>query len=188
MLGKSPQDWFPGAVIAWRRVVGTDLTGPTADQKILTGPIPDQLRLIDELMGLANTVPVEMGAAVHTRSADYPLEALQQLVRNAVMHRAYDGTRTPVRVTWYSDRVEVLNPGGPYGAVTPATFGTPGLTDYRNPTLAEALKGYGFVEKFGQGLEIARNALASNGNSRAEFQFQPPEAPNWVHVTIRKRG
>ncbi len=103
------------------------------------------------------------------------------------MHRNYEGTTSPVRVTWYSDRVEILSPGGPFGAVTPATFGMPGITDYRNPTLAEALKSYGFVEKFGQGIEIARRSLAANGNPAPEFRFEPAEAPGWVHVTVRKR-
>ena len=71
--------------------------------------------------------------------------------------------------------------------VTPQTFGRPGITDYRNPTLAEALKGYGFVERFGQGLEIVRQTLAANGNPEVEFQFEPPEAPTWVHAVVRKR-
>lgn len=184
MLGISPQQWFPGAAIAWRHVDGIKLTDPTLNERVLTGAIPDQLRRIDEMMDAVNGVKLVMGPSVHTRRAQYPLPALQQLVRNAVMHRTYDGTASPCRVTWYSDRVEILNPGGPFGAVTPQTFGLPGITDYRNPTLSEALKGYGFVERFGQGLEIVRSTLAANGNPPASFQFPPPEAPAWTHVTV----
>lgn len=188
MLGKSPQDYFPGAVINWRRIDGTSLTGTTVDEKVLTGTVPDQLRRIDDIMGAANLSRVEMGSSIHARMSEYPLNALQQLIRNGVMHRTYDGTNAPVSVTWYSDRIEVQSPGGTYGAVTPATFGMPGVTDYRNPTLAEALKGYGFVERFGQGVEIARQALAANGNPPPEFSFPPEEAPAWVHVILRKRS
>lgn len=187
MLGKSPQDWFPGATISWRRVAGTNLTDETLDERTLTGTIPDQLRRIDEFMDAAIATSVAMGPVTHLKVTNYPIAALQQLVRNAVMHRSYEVANTPVRLTWYSDRVEILNPGGPFGAVTPETFGQPGFTDYRNPTLAEALKGYGFVEQFGQGLEIVRRTLATNGNLAAEFQFQPPHALNWVHVIVRKR-
>ena len=187
MLGKSPQDWFPGAVINWRRIGGENLTDMTLDERTLTGTIPDQLRRIDDVMDAANSSGVEMGESIHARNWEYPMPALQQLVRNAVMHRTYDGTNAPVSVMWYSNRVEIQSPGGTYGAVTPATFGTPGITDYRNPTLAEALKGYGFVERFGQGLEIARQALDRNGNPEPEFSFPPDEAPVWVHVTLRKR-
>ena len=188
MLGKSTQDWFPGAAIAWRRVGGANLTDDTLDERTLAGAIPDQLRRIDEFMDAANAAPLVMGSATHTRAADYPLAALQQIVRNAVMHRSYDGANAPVRVTWYADRLEILSPGGPFGAVTPETFGRPGFTDYRNPTLSEALKGYGFVERFGQGLEIVRRTLAANGNPPAEFEFPPANAPAWVHVIVRRRS
>ncbi|MBI1779587.1 MAG: putative DNA binding domain-containing protein [Proteobacteria bacterium] len=187
MLGKSTQHWFPGASIAWRRVGGENLTDNTIDERVLTGTIPDQLRRIDEIIDAANISPVEMGTTVHTRAAEYPMAALQQLVRNALMHRTYEGTTSPVRVTWYSDRVEILSPGGPFGVVTPLTLGLPGYTDYRNPTLAEALKGYGFVERFGQGIEIARMALAQSGSPAPQFRCEPEEAPVWVHVTVRKR-
>ena len=185
MLGVSPQSWFPGAVISWRRLGGTQLTDVTLDEKELNGAVPDQLRRIDEIMNAAIADRLIMGPSVHHRRATYPLAALQQLVRNAVMHRAYDGTTSPCRVSWYADRVEIINPGGPYGAVSPESFGTPGVTDYRNPTLSEALKGYGFVERFGQGLEIVRAALAENGNPPAEFTFPPRAAPAFVHVTVR---
>lgn len=185
MLGITPQAWFPGATIAWRRVGGRNLTDATLDEKILAGPIPDQLRRIDEIMSAANAEAVVMGAAVHTRRARYPLAALQQLARNGVMHRNYEGTTAPCRITWYEDRIEFLSPGGPFGAVSAQSFGIPGVTDYRNPTLAEALKGYGFVERFGQGLEIVRASLAEAGQPQAAFAFPPPEAPAWVHVTVR---
>jgi len=138
-------------------------------------------------MDAAITASVTMGASTHHRTTDYPISALQQIIRNAVMHRTYDAANTPVRITWYSDRIEVLSPGGPYGSVTPETFGEPGFTDYRNPTLSESLKGYGFVERFGQGIEIVRQTLATNGNAPAEFQFPPSSAPAWVHVVVRKR-
>lgn len=186
MLGKSTQDWLPAAHISWRRVGGTGLTDETQDEKTLTGTLPDQLRRIDDIMDAANATGVRMGSSTHSRIPDYPLAALQQLVRNAVMHRTYEGTASPVRVTRYTDRVEILSPGGTYGAVTPEVFGSPGITDYRNPTLSEALKGYGFVERFGQGIEIARTALKKNGNPPLKFTFEPAEAPAWVHVIIGK--
>ena len=72
-------------------------------------------------------------------------------------------------MTWYSDRVEIYSPGGPYGVVTAENFGKPGVTDYRNPLLAEAMAGLGYVQKFGAGLEITRRTLERNGNPPPEF-------------------
>lgn len=94
------------------------------------------------------------GAVSEGRRSTVPFEALQQIVRNAVMHRTYEGTNAPVRVTWFDDRVEVQSPGGPFAAVTSVNFGEPGVTDYRNPTLAGALAQLGYVQRFGVGIPL----------------------------------
>src|SRR3989337_1727367 len=100
------------------------------------------------------------------------MPALQQIVRNAIMHRSYEATNAPVRVTWYDDRIEITSPGGPFGAVTPENFGQPGLADYRNPNLAEALRVLGFVQRYGVGIAVARRELEKNGTPPPEFDVQ----------------
>jgi ATP-dependent DNA helicase RecG len=86
-----------------------------------------------------------------------------------------------VRVYWYDDRIEITNPGGPFGAVTPENFGSPGVTDYRNPNLAEVLHVLGFVQRYGAGIPTARRALERNGNAPPEFSVQSSH----VGVTVR---
>ena len=122
-------------------------------------------------------------ASREIRRPDYPLVALQQLVRNAVLHRDYQTTNAPVRVTWFKDRIEMQNPGGPFGQVTRENFGKPGITDYRNPHLAEVLKTLGFVQRFGVGIQLARKQLHENGNPEIAFDVQE----NHVLVTVRRR-
>lgn len=99
----------------------------------------------------------------------------------AVLHRSYEGTNAPVRVYWFDDRIEILNPGGPYGNVTVQNFGEPGLADYRNPNLAEAMRVLGLVQRFGAGLTIARRELAANGNAPPAFDV----SQTFVRATVR---
>jgi ATP-dependent DNA helicase RecG len=99
--------------------------------------------------------------------------ALQQLARNAVMHRTYEGTNAPVKIYWFDDRIEIINPGGPYGTVTIENFGKPGNADYRNPNLAGVMKVLGFAQRFGFGIADARKALLENGNPPLEYQVEP---------------
>jgi ATP-dependent DNA helicase RecG len=172
VVGQDPRAWIPGAYIQFLRIDGAELTDPLIDQREITGTVPDQLRQADEVIRLNIARPARVGGATRQEHPDYPEEALRQLVRNALLHRTYDGTTAPVRVTWYADRVEILSPGGPYGQVTRASFGLPGVTDYRNPTLAEALKSLGFVERFGVGIAIARETLTRNGNPAPEFRVE----------------
>ena len=94
------------------------------------------------------------------------------LTRNAVMHRTYEGTNAPVRVYWFGDRIEIHNPGGPYGAVTVENFGQPGITDYRNPHIAEAMKVLGFVQRFAVGIATAQAELNKNGNPPIQFTVE----------------
>jgi ATP-dependent DNA helicase RecG len=170
VAGRDPQHFLAGAYVQFLRLDGTELTDPIKDSKQLGGTVLDQLRRLDEVflahVSTASLIGVE---PTEVRQADYPRVAFQEIVRNAVMHRVYEGTNAPIRVYWYSDRIEVLSPGGPYGNVSRATFGQPGQTDYRNPNLAEAMRLLGFVQKFGVGLPLARKALERNGNPPLEL-------------------
>ena len=89
------------------------------------------------------------------------------------MHRTYEATNAPIHVYWFEDRIEILSPGGPFGAITAETFGQPGLVDYRNPNLAEALRVLGFVQRFGFGIPTARRELEKNGNPALDFEVTP---------------
>jgi cellulose biosynthesis protein BcsQ len=77
---------------------------------------------------------------------------------------------------WFADRVEILNPGGPYGIVTRENFGRPGVTDYRNPLVAESMKVLGYVQRFGAGIAIAAaswNGTATRPRVRAGGVVRP---------------
>jgi ATP-dependent DNA helicase RecG len=172
-FGRDPQTWVPGAYVQFLRVDGQRLTDAIRDQKVLTGRLEDVLRRLDELLEVNVSIRTDVtGATREIRRPDYPVRALQQLVRNAVMHRSYEGTNAPARIYWYSDRVEIQNPGGLYGTVTQQNFGT-GATDYRNPLLAEIMHHLGFAQRFGLGLPTAYEELSKNGNPPPEFTFEP---------------
>lgn len=170
VIGKSPTDWLPGAYTQFLRLAGEELTAPVADEDPIHGTIADQIRRLEEKLEAHNLRGVRFADTTQeSRNETYPMDALRQLVRNAYMHRSYEATNAPVRVYWFDDRIEIHNPGGPFGSVTPENFGQPGITDYRNPNLAEALRALGYVQRFGAGIAIARKAL---GN-RLRFEVQP---------------
>lgn len=170
VLGPRPRDFIPGAYVQFLRVAGLEWGDPVHDEAVLEGPIGDMARRIDEKLAAHNRTAVDFTSGpVETRSSTYPMAALQQLVRNAVMHRAYEGTNAPIRVYWFDDRIEILSPGGPYGIVTPETFGQPGVVDYRNPILAEAMRVLGLVQRFGFVIPTARRELREKGHPDPTF-------------------
>ena len=170
VLGKDPRGYIPGAYVQFLRFEGTSLTDPIRDRKEIDGPLPELLRRLDDVLEAHNTVATSITSGpIEVQHPEYPLLALQQLARNAVLHRTYKGTNAPVRMYWFSDRIEMHSPGGPYGQVTRENFGQPGITDYRNPHLAEAMKVLGYVQRFGLGIQIAREELEKNGNPEPKF-------------------
>ena len=173
VCGLDAQRWLPGAWIQFLRVEGTSLDGPIVSQHRIGGFLPEAVLELEEVLRAhIDTRVVITGEPVERRQPSIPFEALQQVVRNAVMHRQYEGTSAPVRVTWFDDRIEVQSPGGPFGTVHEANFGRPGVTDYRNPTLATTLAQMGIVQRFGVGIQVARRSMERNGNPPLQFQVE----------------
>lgn len=174
VLGIRARDYLPGSYIQFLRIEGTDAGGTVSDEAVIDGPLSQVVRRLDEKLASHNRVGVDfVNGPVETRAPSYPTVALQQLTRNAILHRSYESTNAPIRVYWFADRIEIYSPGGPFGAVTPENFGQPGVTDYRNPNIAEAMRVSGFVQRFGFGIQVARQELERNGNPALEFEVSP---------------
>ena len=185
VLGKRPQDFLPGAYAQFLRVAGTEFGDSVTDSEVCRGAIADVVRRLDDKLVAHNRTSVDfLSGPVEVRDSTYPLEALQQLVRNAVMHRTYEDTNAPTHVYWFEDRIEIGSPGGPYGVVNAGNFGQPGVVDYRNPILAEAMRVLGLVQRYGFGIPAARRLLRAAGHPEPEFRVDP----SWVHCTVRARG
>ena len=184
ILGKRPQDVLPGAYAQFLRIAGIEWSDPVVDEEVCNGSIMELVRRLDDKLIAHNRTTVDfMSGSLETRESTYPMAALQQLVRNAVMHRTYEGTNAPIHVYWFDNRIEISNPGGPYGAVTVENFGQPGAVDYRNPIVAEAMRVLGLVQRFGLGIAGARRQLIDNGQPEPDFRVDP----NWVHCTVKAR-
>ena len=184
VLGKNPQDFLPGAYVQFLRIDNVHLIDDKdiLDREEIGGTISDILHRLDNKLIAHNRTTVDFtSSSIEQRTELYPIPALQQIIRNALMHRTYEGTNAPVHVYWFNDRIEILSPGGVFGAVTAENFGKPYLVDYRNQNLAEAMRVLGYVQKFGSGIQIARNLLQRAGHPELEFEI----LDNFVRISIK---
>ena len=183
-FGKKPANWLGGAYIQFLRCPGTDIVSAAeaVDHKEIRGTIFQQIRDIESLMKVHIQTPAIIGSPRRVDFPAYPAVALEQAIRNAVLHRSYEGTNAPVQCYWFSDRVEISSPGGPYGRVTVNNFEHGGLTDYRNRKLAEAMREMEFIERFGFGIRAIRRSMERNGNPEPEFRVGETN----VTVILRK--
>ncbi|MEU5909675.1 ATP-binding protein [Micromonospora sp. NPDC047527] len=168
LVGLDPTNRIPGAYLQFVRYEGIDVGGPIQDEHELRINLIDVAeRLESVLKGHLRTRLVEVSGFREESRPNYPIEALREACMNALMHRNYESSHAPVRVAWFDDRVEVTNPGGPFGQVRADNFDR--VNDYRNPSLAAAMKSLGYVNQFGRGIGRIRASLARNGNPPPKF-------------------
>jgi ATP-dependent DNA helicase RecG len=148
-IGKDPLRWVPGASVQFLRIGGTSLTGPIRDEKRLSGPLHEILRQLEELLQVNVQASADPSSSDRDfPQPDYPIAALRQFTRNALMHRNYEGSNAPTRVYWFDDRIEISNPGGLFGQVTQENFGKgdnglsqpPNRRSHENPGIRPAVR------------------------------------------------
>lgn len=167
LFGTNPRFYLPGHYIQYLRFPDASMTDPPDDQAEMSGDLLSLLRELDSRTRVGIRTRMEAASTLRERVIpDYPEVAVRELLMNAVMHRDYQSS-TPVRFTWFSDRIEIQSPGGLFGEVTRETLRQ--RSSYRNPVVAEAMKSLGYVNRFGYGMQRADAALAENGNPAAEF-------------------
>ena len=89
------------------------------------------------------------------------MKALREAITNAVMHRDWfiDGANVFVEI--YTDRIEVVSPGGLPKGMTLADLGTKSVR--RNALIADLLHRIDFIEKAGTGVKRIRDEAREGG-------------------------
>jgi ATP-dependent DNA helicase RecG len=169
LFGKDPLSFFPGAYVQYVQYDGSTQADTPLNELRITGDLLTVMRDVDRLAKeLSRRRPVRREDLSEEIVADYPEIALHELFINAIIHRNYDDSTTPVSINHFSDRIEIQNPGSLYGDLTREQF--PEGTSYRNPVLAEAAKTLGFANRFGRGIALARSVLRKNGSPDLAYQ------------------
>jgi ATP-dependent DNA helicase RecG len=93
LIGWEPADHLPGAYTQFIRFEGTQLSDPVRSEHRVYGTIPDVVLEVEEVLRAnIDTVVVFEGLAMEQRTPSVPFEALQQLFRNALLHRTYQSS------------------------------------------------------------------------------------------------
>lgn len=170
MFGVNPIYFLPGAYIQYIKFSGESVTSDVQFETKFSGALVAALRQLDDFIksNIVKGRPVKRDSFQEDTLRNYPYWALRELVMNAVMHRSYE-SNAPVYIYEFTNRIEVINPGGLYGEATPENF--PFASDYRNVVLAEAMRVLGYVNKFNYGVRRAKEELVKNGNGEPIFDF-----------------
>ena len=147
LFGGNPGRYFPGAYVQYVRFKGVDRAGEIINEHKFGNNLCHDLIKIDAFVetSVSQKRPIPISVLREETVANYPYWATRELLMNAIMHRDYE-TNAPIQFYEYDDRIEIQNPGGLYGKVSPENF--PNVSDYRNPFIAEAMKILGYVNRW----------------------------------------
>lgn len=170
LFGLNPEFYLPGAYIQYVKFDGEQMTDDVSYEKKFSGALATELSLLDSFIksNILKSKPERVDSLQEHTIDNYPYWALRELIMNAIMHRNYE-SNSPIYIYEFSNRIEIINPGGLFGEVTPQNF--PNASDYRNVVMAEALKILGYVNRFNYGVKRAKMELEKNGNGEPEFDL-----------------
>ncbi len=179
-----PDSFFPYARI--EVVDKPDPTGIGMTEKVFTGPLDRQLR--DALSYIRNYIIKEKvtkisGQAEAERVFNFPYEAVEESLCNAVYHKSYQ-IGEPVTVTVTPEKMEITSLPGPDRTISDEDILNRRLVSrrYRNRRIGDFLKELKLVEGRNTGIPTILRAMERNGSKPPVFETD--EERSYFTVTL----
>jgi ATP-dependent DNA helicase RecG len=112
--------------------------------------------------------PLNIEGGVQLQLADYPANAVRELVVNALIHRSYEATGS-VDIEHSPERLVITSPGALVAGVTPENILTHPSTP-RHRVLLEAVARCQLAERTGQGIDRAYREMLRVGKPPPEIE------------------
>jgi ATP-dependent DNA helicase RecG len=122
--------------------------------------IEESMKTIISHLKFAFDINITNANTQRTEIPEYPLDALRELLLNAIIHRDYQSP-TDVQIKIFDTSISFFNPSGLFGNITIEDLKTDTYrASTRNKQLAEALYLTKDIEKYGSGFSRIRKEIA----------------------------
>lgn len=172
LFNEHPEKYFSGATVDL--IIHKNEVGKNYTEKIFSGSIIQQIR--DVLQFFKSNIVEELVVksakqAESIRFFNYPFQAIEEAVVNAVYHKSYERAN-PVEIQIHKDKIEILSFPGPLPPINQAMLNKQRVVarDYRNRKIGGFLKELKLTEGRGTGLPIIHKSLAENGSPPPVFE------------------
>ncbi|MGE5223199.1 MAG: ATP-binding protein [Omnitrophica WOR_2 bacterium] len=159
LFGRWPQQWLPNATILAAHFPGIAFNDNYIKQDI-SGTLPEQLQQVEAFIRDNIRTVVRLSGLAHKESLEYPFDAVRELVINAVAHRDFNFQGDNIHLNIFSDRLEVVSPGGLPGPVNLDNLLEARFS--RNAVIFQVLSDMGYVERLGYGLDRVVTVMRQN--------------------------
>lgn len=173
LFGKNPQLFLPRARVRFIRFDGVE-EKVGAEMNVIKDVIFEGniLKVTQDAISYLDTQIKEktyLGKdGLFVTEEEYPKFVRQEIVVNAIAHRAYSISGTDIQIKMFDDRIEVESPGKLPGLVR--TNNIRHMHFSRNPIIAEFLKAYEYVKEYGEGVDRMCRELEEVGLPDVTYQ------------------
>lgn len=179
LFGTYPQAYFPQLSVIATVIPGNepgsvgDDGARFSDNRRIEGTLSEQLEATLAFIRTNTRVSTTIDQITGQRidRPDYPVEAVRELVLNALIHRDYSvhTQGMPIQVQIFSNRLVITNPSGLYGRLAIDELGKV-QPDTRNPVIATAMETLGETENRYSGIPTVRRIMSEQGRPAPLFE------------------
>ncbi len=180
LCARSPEEWLPQASIAATRYRGEDRASGQLDAREIVGPL--SVQIADAVRFVARNMRVAAHKSPQRVDApQYSAAAVFEAVVNAVAHRDYSMASRRIRLSMFSDRLEIDSPGQLPNGMT--LEGMEASQATRNEVIASVFgrlpvsdipgsnhRGY-LMERRGDGVSIIRKETLATAGILPEYRI-----------------
>jgi ATP-dependent DNA helicase RecG len=176
LFAKNPQQFVPQSSMVFVKFIGTEPRGDGGlpgygRREEIGGPLA---RVIENTWKVL-LEEIRVGAVVKGLEredvTEYPLFAVREALVNAVCHRDYRLKGRRIEIRMFSDRMEVISPGGLPGFITIDNLVEEHFS--RNPRLVSGLFQWGYIEELGLGIDRMIEEMTLAGHAPPRFIATP---------------
>ncbi len=204
LFSEYPQRWLPQSGVVFAKFVGTTPRGESglagySRREELIGPVPRLIEATWNLVWSEMAISAVVKGLEREETFEYPQFAVREALVNAICHRDYRLRGRRIEVRMFSDRLEVISPGGLPGFITVENIKDEHFS--RNPRLVGGLFHWGYIEELGLGIDRMMEVMEQAGHSPPKFDARPysfalslhnerslPELPEWSRDTNHRQA
>ncbi len=176
LFARNPQAFLPQSGLTFVKFVGRLPRGEAGQpgygrREEIGGPLARIIQRTWEVVGEEMRIGAVVTGLEREERTEYPVSAVREALVNAIAHRDYRLGGRRIEVRMFSDRMEIISPGGLPGFITVDNIVEEHFS--RNPRLVSGLYQWGYIEELGLGVDLMVEEMVRAGHPPPKFKDTP---------------
>ncbi|MDY6875261.1 MAG: ATP-binding protein [Chloroflexota bacterium] len=176
LFAGNPQAFLPQSGLTFVKFGGKLPRGETGRpgygrREEIGGPLARIVQRTWEVVGEEMRTGAVVTGLERQERTEYPVSAVREALVNAVAHRDYRLGGRRIEVRMFTDRMEIISPGGLPGFITVDNIVEEHFS--RNPRIVSGLYQWGYIEELGLGVDLMIDEMVRGGHPPPKFKDTP---------------